>query len=61
MPPRERRPYGQGPSGNEPDSDVIRGAKVMTNAGTAAAAGVVSGARVGGDEPPKVNRVIETP
>ena len=43
----EGRTYGCGVLGVTPDSDVTRRMKVMTNAGTAAAAGVVPGAWFG--------------
>jgi hypothetical protein len=43
----EARTYGCGVFGVTPDSDVNRGAKVMTNAGRAPGAGLVLGAWVG--------------
>ena len=43
----EGRTYDCGVLGVTPDSDVTHEAKIMTNAGTSAAAGVVTGARRG--------------
>ena len=43
----EGRTYGCGVLGVTPDSDVTREVKIVTNAGTAAAAGVVPGAWLG--------------
>jgi hypothetical protein len=43
----EGRTYGCGVLGVTPDSDVTQAMKFMTNAGSAAAAGVVTGAWFG--------------
>ena len=43
----EGRTYGCGVLGVTPDSDVTREVKIVNNAGTAMAAGVVPGARPG--------------